>query len=135
MAVQSVDSVEEVRQQLNRELLLFYTDVTRSAGGVLHEQQQNIQARRSELAEMVALVEPGRTCIEAADLIQLGDLLHRGWELKKSLASGVSSTWIDGLYAAARAAGATGGKIAGAGGGGFLMLHCPLDRQSTSVMD
>ena len=131
VVVQSVDSAEAVRQQLNRELLLFYTDVTRSASGVLREQQQNIQERSRELAEMVALVEPGRACIVDADLARLGELLHRGWELKKGLASAVSSTWIDGLYAAARAAGATGGKIAGAGGGGFLLLHCPLDRQST----
>lgn len=130
VVVQSVDSGEAVRQQLNRELLLFYTDVTRSAGGVLQEQQQNIPERRRELAEMVALVEPGRACIVAAELVRLGELLHRGWEMKKGLASGVSSAWIDGLYAAARAAGATGGKIAGAGGGGFLLLHCPLDRQS-----
>ena len=104
VVVQSVDSAEAVRQQLNRELLLFYTDVTRSASGVLHEQQQNIQERRSELAEMVALVEPGRACIVEADLTRLGGLLHRGWELKKGLASAVSSTWIDGLYAAARPA-------------------------------
>ena len=130
VAVQSVDCGEAVRQQLNRELLLFYTDVTRIAGGVLQEQQQNIPARRGELAEMAALVEPGRVCICGGDLVRLGELLHRGWELKKGLASGVSSTWIDGLYAAARDAGATGGKIAGAGGGGFLLLHCPLDRQS-----
>ena len=130
VAVQSVDCGEAVRQQLNRELLLFYTDVTRIAGGVLQEQQQNIPARRGELAEMAALVEPGRACICGGDLVQLGELLHCGWELKKGLASGVSSTWIDGLYAAARDAGATGGKIAGAGGGGFLLLHCPLDRQS-----
>lgn len=130
VVVQSVGSAEAVRQQLNRELLLFYTDVTRSASGVLQEQQRNIQERRSELAEMVALVEPGRACIVDADLTRLGELLHRGWELKKGLASAVSSTWIDSLYAAGRVAGATGGKIAGAGGGGFLLLHCPLDRQS-----
>ena len=59
VAVQSVDCGEAVRQQLNRELLLFYTDVTRIADGVLQEQQQNIPVRRGELAEMAALVEPG----------------------------------------------------------------------------
>ena len=76
VAVQSVDCGEAVRQQLNRELLLFYTDVTRIAGGVLQEQQQNILARRDELAEIAALVEPGRVCICGGDCGQ-GRARHR----------------------------------------------------------
>jgi D-glycero-alpha-D-manno-heptose-7-phosphate kinase len=59
----------------------------------------------------------------------IGDLLHEAWELKKQLASGISNGEIDGLYDDARRAGALGGKITGAGGGGFLLLYCPHEKQ------
>ena len=59
----------------------------------------------------------------------LGEFLHRGWMLKKQLAKGVSNSKIDEYYEKALGAGATGGKISGAGGGGFLLLYCPRERQ------
>jgi len=116
-------------QRLNRNLLLFYTNSTRSAGSVLAEQQNNIPARLAFLNEMRAIAERGRACLYQGELDEFGRLLHESWELKKGLASGVSNEALDALYTTARQAGALGGKIAGAGGGGFLLLYCPLDKQ------
>jgi D-glycero-alpha-D-manno-heptose-7-phosphate kinase len=67
--------------------------------------------------------------LESGNIDAMGDLLHQGWELKKSLATLITNKSIDHIYDAARQAGATGGKITGAGGGGFLLLYCPHARQ------
>jgi len=64
-------------------------------------------------------------------LDEAGELLHENWELKKQLAHGISNGGIDARYSAARSAGAVGGKIAGAGGGGFLLLYCPTEQQGS----
>jgi D-glycero-alpha-D-manno-heptose-7-phosphate kinase len=116
-------------QRLNRNLLLFYTNTTRAASSVLAEQQSNIPARLQHLDALQDIALRGADCLRRCDLDEFGRLLHENWELKKNLASGVSNAALDALYATAREAGATGGKIAGAGGGGFLLLYCPLDKQ------
>jgi D-glycero-alpha-D-manno-heptose-7-phosphate kinase len=71
-----------------------------------------------------------RDILTAGDLDGFGQALHKGWEMKRSIGSGISYARIDEAYEAARAAGATGGKLAGAGGGGFLVLYCPLAKQA-----
>ena len=120
---------EPQAQRLNRNLLLFYTHATRAASSVLVEQQANIPERLGFLDALQALAQRGAECLRQGDLDTFGRLLHEGWELKKNLASGVSNDRLDALYDTARQAGALGGKIAGAGGGGFLLLYCPLDKQ------
>ena len=67
--------------------------------------------------------------LERGEFDRLGELLHQNWELKRRLASGISDAAIDEMYALARAHGALGGKICGAGGGGFLLVYCPIERQ------
>jgi len=116
-------------QRLNRNLMLFYTNITRSADTILAEQRDNIANRRAFLDTLRDLAARGRACLETGDLDAFGRLMDEGWELKKQLASGVSNGTLDALYTAAREAGALGGKIAGAGGGGFLLVYCPLDKQ------
>ena len=116
-------------QRLNRNLLLFYTNATRASSSVLTEQQGNIPARLAFLDQMKEIAQRGLACLRQGELDEFGRLLHKSWELKKGLASGVSNEAIDALYTLAREAGALGGKIAGAGGGGFLLLYCPLDKQ------
>jgi len=116
-------------QRLNRNLMLFYTNITRSADAILAEQRDNIADRRAFLDALRDLAARGRACLGAGDLDTFGRLMDEGWELKKRLASGVSNDNLDGLYTAAREAGALGGKIAGAGGGGFLLVYCPLEKQ------
>jgi D-glycero-alpha-D-manno-heptose-7-phosphate kinase len=81
------------------------------------------------LREMRQMVSTGRVALEAGALDDFGRLLNDAWQLKKQLASKVSNSHIDDLYAAAIRAGALGGKITGAGGGGFLLLYCPREKQ------
>jgi len=71
-----------------------------------------------------------RAYVEAENFDALGDLMHQSWELKKRLAGKISNSHINDMYEAARGAGAIGGKVAGAGGGGFLLLYVPYERQS-----
>ncbi|MBC7317506.1 MAG: GHMP kinase, partial [Chloroflexi bacterium] len=75
------------------------------------------------------LAQEGREHLEAGRLDALGACMHRGWEFKRRLASAISSQAIDEMYEAARRAGALGGKITGAGGGGFMLLYCPPKSQ------
>ena len=76
------------------------------------------------------MVEEGKEYLIKGKLDDFGKLLHQGWELKKKLAQGINNPRIEEIYQAARKAGALGGKICGAGGGGFLLLYCPVERQN-----
>jgi D-glycero-alpha-D-manno-heptose-7-phosphate kinase len=115
---------EQDKSRLSEHILLYYTGVQRRSADVLGEQQANINDRRGELRAIRDLAWEARRCLDARDFAGLGELLHRSWQLKKQLASKVSNGAIDSLYDRARAAGALGGKITGAGGGGFLLIYC-----------
>jgi D-glycero-alpha-D-manno-heptose-7-phosphate kinase len=115
--------------QLNENLMLFFTKVTRQAETILEEQRRNIDTRMEVLREMKDLAVEARGYLGTGDWDDFGRLLHKGWCLKKQLASKISNDGIDDVYNAALKAGALGGKIAGAGGGGFLLLYCPPSRQ------
>jgi D-glycero-alpha-D-manno-heptose-7-phosphate kinase len=108
---------------------LFFTGVGRKSSTGLKEQKNNIKSRSSELREMKGMAYQARSYIEAEKFDALGDLMHQSWELKKRLAGTISNNQINDLYDVARSAGAIGGKIAGAGGGGFLLLYVPYERQ------
>jgi D-glycero-alpha-D-manno-heptose-7-phosphate kinase len=116
-------------RRLGRNLMLFFTNITRKSETVLTEQVRNVNDRLEVLREMKRLALEARICLQAGAFDDFGLLLHRGWQFKKQLASRISNENIDALYQAAREAGATGGKITGAGGGGFLLLYCPQQRQ------
>lgn len=124
-----IDLTPATKRQLNHNLLLFYTGVTRKADSILSEQQSNIRSRESVLEEMKHIAHVACDKLQQGEVDAIGDLLHESWELKKQLASKISNGDVDDLYAIARKAGATGGKIAGAGGGGFLLLYCPPGKQ------
>ena len=129
VAVERVRLPDEARRWLSRNLMLFYTGITRSASTVLKEQVSNMNDRFEVLRKMKQLAVEARECLEQQAFNEFGELLHCGWEYKKQLASGISNGQIDAMYRAARQAGAIGGKITGAGGGGFLLLYCPVERQ------
>jgi D-glycero-alpha-D-manno-heptose-7-phosphate kinase len=116
-------------RHLNENLLLFFTGVTRKANGILSEQKQNIQDRIAILSEMKDIAGVARDALKQGNIDTLGPLLHDSWQLKKQLASRISNGTLNDMYEAARSAGATGGKISGAGGGGFLLLYCPRGKQ------
>lgn len=114
---------------LDAELLLFFSGTVRDAGKVLAVQHERVtdgdrdaQRRLHEIKELTVVA---RKALEEADTAALGAVLGRHWELKRGLSAGVSLPFIDRAYGDALAAGATGGKLLGAGGGGFLLVHAP----------
>jgi D-glycero-alpha-D-manno-heptose-7-phosphate kinase len=115
------------RDALQSRLLLFYTGMTRSADPILAEQKRKLSNARTRdtLRRAVALARDLRQSLEANDLSNVGDILHESWIVKKQMADGVSNPRIDDWYECARAHGALGGKITGAGGGGFLLIYAP----------
>jgi D-glycero-alpha-D-manno-heptose-7-phosphate kinase len=118
----------EHRGGLSDHLSLFYTGVTRRAEGILKSQSERTDTNLDALLRMRDLAGEARNAILHADWATLGRTMDEGWHLKRGLTDGVSTDVIDRQYAAARAAGAYGGKITGAGGGGFLLLlHPPED--------
>lgn len=120
---------KETKRLLQASCIIFYTNRTRSASSVLNEQKQNTRERREILRAMKGQVVALRDCLEKGDLVAVGELLHEGWCLKRQMASQISDPELDAMYEAARNAGALGGKLLGAGGGGFMLLLCPLERQ------
>ncbi|MGC9530458.1 MAG: GHMP kinase [Candidatus Bipolaricaulaceae bacterium] len=120
----------EVRARLFDTLLLFYTGIRRPTHTILAEQSRQTPRRHGTLDRLARLAAAGRQALARGDLEDFGGLLHQGWELKRTLASGISRPEFDCWYQAARRAGAWGGKILGAGGGGFLLLCCPEARKA-----
>jgi D-glycero-alpha-D-manno-heptose-7-phosphate kinase len=121
----------ETRERLQEGLLLLYTGLVRSADDILCEQSHNTQTdeeKRAGLRRMVDLAEQMREALLCNDLGGFGEVLHAGWTEKRKLASGITKPCIDEWYERARAHGAIGGKILGAGGGGFLLLYAPPER-------
>jgi D-glycero-alpha-D-manno-heptose-7-phosphate kinase len=116
-------------RRLGAELMLFYTDLTRKSSEILTDQRSHTVANVDHLRQIKNGVPQVLNAIESGRLDLIGDVLHHGWGLKKKLANNVSNKAIDEMYDLALSAGATGGKIAGAGGGGFLLLYVPRHRQ------
>ena len=126
----------EFREQLQSSLLMLYTGVTRSANAVLAEQRRNTEtdgAAVEGLRQMRDLADQLRDSLCAGNLDGFGEVLHAGWMLKRTLAAGISSPAIDGWYDLARRHGAMGGKLLGAGGGGFLLLYAHPDRHAEII--
>lgn len=117
-------------QELHSHLMLFYTGIARTAADVARSYAIDLEARRRQLRIMKELVEESIDILASGTNIgAFGDLLHEAWQAKRSLSTQVSNSEVDGLYSAAREAGALGGKLTGAGGGGFLLLFVEPDRQ------
>jgi len=117
------------REALSDCLSLFYTGVTRKAQGILKQQSSETKTKFDSYEKMRELAKSARDAIVARSWEQLGAVLDQGWQLKRGLTSGISNREIDTQYDTAKAAGAWGGKVAGAGGGGFLMLLHPPERR------
>ena len=119
----------QIRRKVQEELLLFFTGVTRSANSILSEQTANIADRLPQLHQLRDLAGDAATGLRDGDVDALGVAMNKSWAAKRELASGVSTSQIDGAVEAAISAGATGAKVTGAGGGGFLLVVCPLESQ------
>jgi D-glycero-alpha-D-manno-heptose-7-phosphate kinase len=112
--------------ELNGSLMLFYTGLRRTASEVAASYVTDIGARTKQLTRMRQMVDEGMRILGGNDSLEaFGDLLDEAWRLKRSLSGVVSNTQVDEIYAEARRAGARGGKLLGAGGGGFVLFYVP----------
>jgi len=129
VSLDPVVCTQEAKNGLNENLLMFYTGLARKANTILAEQKKNTDNKRHILDRMRDLAKELKEILEKGDLDAFGRALHENWELKKQLTSEISNPLIDTYYEKAVSAGAAGGKILGAGGGGFLLLYCKRQRQ------
>jgi len=127
---ESVEMDPDIRQRLGERLLLFFTGTTRKSETILTEQKDNINNNKSTLGQLKAMAVNAREALINGQLDTFGQLLDESWSLKKSLAAGISNGELEVIYEKARKAGALGGKITGAGGGGFMMLYCPPSKKA-----
>lgn len=131
--VEPIDLPQDTLRELERRLMLFFTGHSRDSAQILGEQKRNSGRNRASVIESLHIIkreaEQLREDLRRGDISTVGDRLHHSWMAKRQLARGISDPWIDQWYDEARAAGAVGGKIAGAGGGGFLLLYCEPENQ------
>jgi D-glycero-alpha-D-manno-heptose-7-phosphate kinase len=128
VVVEPVRMNAEAQERLQRNLLLFFTGAARSANAILQQQQRaSTDDRGAAVAALHSIKSAAADtvrCLEQGELRRFGELLAESWEQKKRLTAGISTPEVDEMYELARRRGALGGKLAGAGGGGFLMLYC-----------
>ena len=132
VTVEPIILEREIQQELNENLLLFYTGITHSAGDILKEQNANIISAEQKFNNLIKMTEQAyemKQALIGGNLNRFGEILNEGWHLKRELASKITSPEIDRYYELAIKNGAKGGKLLGAGGGGFLLFYCEKDRQ------
>jgi D-glycero-alpha-D-manno-heptose-7-phosphate kinase len=120
---------QNILNDLNKSLIMFYTNVERDAGKILAEQAKETENKRNTLRQMRDLSYKMRDSLISGSLDDFGNLLHEGWMKKREVTRSISNDSIDNYYEKGRKAGALGGKLNGAGGGGFLMFYCTLENQ------
>ena len=118
------------KAQLNRNLMLFFTGFSRFSSDIQKTTQKDMADKERQLLEMLSLVDEAEKVLTTkTDLNEFGRLLDYTWKLKRGISSGISTDSIDGLYAKGIEAGALGGKLLGAGGGGFLLFYVEEDKR------
>lgn len=129
--VKKISIPDRARLLFGNELMLFFTGITRKSSEILTEQKSNTGNKFEELRKIKSLAEDTEDLFSNGKFDTLGSLLNENWIAKKNLASKIANSEIDLMYQKALEAGALGGKISGAGGGGFLLLHCKGENQNT----
>lgn len=119
------------KERLNDNLMLFFTGLSRFSSQIQEKHEQAIHSKEQQLLEMLALVDQAEAALVSGDLDEFGRLLDYTWQLKRGVNAAVSNDTIDSIYAAAKRAGALGGKLLGAGGGGFLLFYVQTDKQAS----
>src|SRR5688572_7319315 len=131
VSVEPILCKRETLLKLQENIVVFYTGISRSASTILKSQEETLassDAKQKIMQRMVQLARDMKAELQRNNVGSFGEIIHEGWELKRSITQGISSNEIDAWYAAARNAGATGGKLLGAGSGGFLMFYAPPDK-------
>jgi len=134
VSVEPIICKRETIRQLQENIVVFYTGITRSASALLKTQSASMasdKAKQKAMKRMVELAHALKTELQKNNLEAFGEIIHENWELKRSLTAGVSNSTIDDWYDRARKAGAVGGRLLGAGSGGFLMVYAPRDRHES----
>lgn len=120
----------ERKKLLNRNLMLFFTGFSRFSSDIQVAAEKNLKSKQNQLLEMLSLVDDAEKILTSkTDLEEFGRLLDYTWQLKRGITDKVSTDSIDAVYSRALQAGATGGKLLGAGGGGFLLFYVDPDKQ------
>lgn len=124
---------KERKEQLNQNLMLFFTGFSRFASELEKEKVKTIRDKTTELREIAQLVNAGEAVLtdRHGDLDEFGRLLHHAWQLKRGIGKGVSTSALDSIYQTAMQHGAIGGKLLGAGGGGFFVFYVPKEMQAS----
>jgi len=129
--VEPLELTYERRQELLSHMMLFYTGTHRVASEVAREQIQNTPNRGAELRSMMEMVQEGASLLRSRNgMPEFGRLLHTAWTVKKKMSSRISTGLLNEIYESGLSAGAWGGKLLGAGGGGFMMLFAPPERHA-----
>lgn len=130
ITTESVKLSADRTAEFNSHLMLFYTGIARTASDVAQTYVADIRDKKRQLEAMSVMVDQCRKLLTGNDdIARIGTLLDEAWKLKRSLSASVSTDTIDEIYSSARRAGAVGGKILGAGGGGFILFVVPPERQ------
>ena len=129
--VNLIDASRATLDDLDNMLMLFFTGKTRESASILAEQKSNIEKKADLLKAMAQQAEQVRKAIATGAIDSLGSLLHEAWEAKRKLAGTITNSQLDKIYERALKAGALGGKISGAGGGGFFLLCVPSDKRQS----
>ena len=132
VSVEPVIMRPETLKALQENLVIYYTGITHDANKILAEQKKNITSQKDKTDNLIRMCELAREMkksLENDELSDFGEVLNEGWQKKKELASGIADSRIDEMYETAMKNGATGGKLLGAGGGGFLLFYCEKYKQ------
>lgn len=131
VSIEPIITRADTIQSLQENLVMFYTGLTHDANKILAEQKQNIAQmdKTKNLLRMCELAREMKQSLEKNELKDFGAILNESWQKKRELAGDISNSRIDELYQCAIQNGAVGGKLLGAGGGGFLLFYCPKERQ------
>ncbi|MEM0230919.1 MAG: SIS domain-containing protein [Candidatus Woesearchaeota archaeon] len=135
VGVEPIYLPKQTLHELQENLVLLFTGITRKARTVLSKQKKEMKKKEKieTMLKMRDLAFTLRDELKSGNINSMGEILHKNWLLKKSLSEGISNKKIDAYYEKALEAGATGGKILGAGGGGFLLFYCPKEKQELLV--
>lgn len=130
VGVSTIVCKPDILRTLEKRLMLFYTGITRLSSDVLSDQKRNISNRMQILDQIAGLVDESAYALQDGQIDLWGEMLDHAWRLKKEMSSKINNPSIDEMYEKGKVAGALGGKILGAGGGGFLLLYVPENKQS-----
>ena len=119
----------KIINELSRNIILYYTETSRESSKIIMEQQKNVKEQNTRSIEAMHKLKEQAVLMKEAllkeNLDEIGNILNLGWQFKKQMATGISTTFFEELYETGIKAGASGGKISGAGGGGFIFFYCP----------